>query len=276
MDSLGRTPAPHLGPEFFLQMTFKNEDLELLRDVLVQLKKKNNFSWAQIEDAAETPKRRIERFVRLKRRPVNNDDLLRMAKWVASMLQDRGTLLTRAIKETVPINYKDAMRVWTAYSGEWFCISEAETAGHVYGMRLRIFAPPAKHNEDGFPLPKFTIELGSDDVTDDGETPMPHPVDGYIQLRDDDLYLIGQSMWEPRGRFGLMTFEDKLDRPVREVMSGWGILPTLNRSPPRPRKLVAGRFSAGDGSVPIGNISDTETIQLVPNFAALVQRLRIR
>ena len=55
---------------------------------------------------------------------------------------------------------------------------------------------------------KMLLQLGSDHVIDDGEELIAHPLEGYIQLRGKERYFVGQSLWEPRGRLGLVVFAD--------------------------------------------------------------------
>jgi hypothetical protein len=268
-------PPDQWGPEQFRGMTFRIEDLELLRSALGHLKEMHKLSWAEIERQADVSVRRIERFVTQRRRPIDHHDLHKMAEWVASMIGSRTSPLTRALKSAVTITYDEVRRVWKAYAGDWICVSVAEASGYFYCMELNISAAPENHDAEDFPLPKFVLQLGSDEIIDDGEDPIPHHLGGYIQLRDEELYFVGQSFWEPRGRLGFLVFADNPERDRREFMSGWGLLPTLDRSSPKPRRFAASRLSPDRiGSVSVGRLTEAQCVLELPNFSSLLQRLR--
>jgi hypothetical protein len=167
-------PPDQWGPEQFRGMTFRIEDLELLRSALGHLKEMHKLSWAEIERQADVSVRRIERFVTQRRRPIDHHDLHKMAEWVASMIGSRTSPLTRALKSAVTITYDEVRRVWKAYAGDWICVSVAEASGYFYCMELNISAAPENHDAEDFPLPKFVLQLGSDEIIDDGEDPIPH------------------------------------------------------------------------------------------------------
>jgi hypothetical protein len=276
MGAQAQTQSPdQWGPELFRSMSFRIEELELLRCALSHLKEKHKVSWAEIERQADISIRRVERFVTQHRRPIDHHDLQKMADWVASMLGSQGSPLTRALKSVVTITYNEVRRVWKAYAGDWICVSEAESPGHFYCAELNICLAPSNHNAEDFPLPKFILRLGSDEVVDGGEEPIPHHLEGYIQLRDEELYFVGQSLWEPRGRLGFLVFADNPERDRREFMSGWGLLLTLDRSSPKPRRFAASRLPpARIGSVSVGRLSEAECVSGLPNFSGLLQRLR--
>lgn len=263
------------GPELFQNLSFRTEDLDLLRAALIYLKDRYDLAWAEIERQAEIPRRRVERFVALKRRPKDHRDLIKMAEWVADMLRSRASPLTRALKSVLTIDYNEVNRIWNAYAGKWMCVSKTDITEQFYSMALHIFSAPERHCETNFPLPKFTLELGSDNLFNDWEESISHRVDGYIQLRDKDLYFAGQSMWEPRGRLGFMVFADQPERNRRNLMSGWGLLPTLDRSSPTPRYLAATRMEEA-GSIPIGRLNEDQCLLQLPDFRTLVQRLQVR
>jgi hypothetical protein len=247
----------------------------LLRAALPDLKDKHDLSWGEIERQANVASRRIERFVKYGRKPKDNSDLAKMAGWVASMLRDRSTPLTRALKAHVTVTYAEAKRVWSAYSGVWLCISQSAREDHLYCMVMTIKSEPSTHDKDDFPLPAFSLELGDDEAVAEGIEPMLHTISGYIQLRDDDMYFIGQSTWEPKGRFGFAVFADRPDRERRELMSGWSLLPTLDRTTPTPRLLAATRMTPEPGSpLPLGLINEAQCAAGIPNFPGLVKRLR--
>jgi hypothetical protein len=256
-------------------MAFRIEELELLRSALGHLKEMHKLSWAEIERQADISVRRVERFVTQRRRPIDHQDLDKMAEWVASMLRSRASPLTRALKSAVPVTYEEVRRVWKAYAGDWICVSAAEASGNFYCMQLNISAAPDYHDTEDFPLPKFVLQLGSDELVDDGEEPIPHHLGGYIQLRDEELYFVGQSLWEPRGRLGFLVFTDNPERERRELMSGWDLLPTLDRSPTKPRRVAASRVLPDRvSSALIGHLTEAQCLSELPNFPGLLQRLR--
>ncbi len=254
-----------------------NNNLPALREQIQAIKDKTGQSWRAIDEAAGIyGQRKTERFVTNRRFYRDPGDLEKIRVWVKSNSRKPNlSELTYALKGAVAVDYKDVLRVWKAYAGSWICIAHSQEAGMFHCMNLWFMTAPQDHNADDFPLPKFRLEIGSDPHLDAGEPPITHIIEGYVQLRDEVLYLVGQTKWVPEGRLALLAFRDKPDRHPRDLMDGTALLPPLDRGKETipPMCLAAKRLQPDKAGPASGFLTQHDIGKAVPDLENVLRRL---